>query len=59
MPRHGGNTLRPCRRHHKKMSSGSKGNGGDAKIRKAKQVAGEAAHPKPRKKNGKEEFEPT
>jgi hypothetical protein len=58
MPRRGGNTLRSrARRHHKRMSSGAHGNGGDAKIKRAKQLAGEAAAP-PRYRKKKEEYEP-
>jgi len=46
MPRSEGNTPRTTRRHHKNMKSGAHGKGGDAKIKRAKQLAGEAAAPR-------------
>lgn len=43
---------------HKPMHSGAKGKGGDAKLKRAKMIAGEASNPKPRKNDKKEKYEP-
>jgi hypothetical protein len=59
MPRYEGNTRRERSRNHKPMHSASKGKGGDAKIKRAKQIAGEAQHPRiVKKRERREEYEP-
>ena len=52
MPRYEGTTPSKNRRHHKAMHSGSKGRGGDAKLKEKKRIIAEGRgyHKKPAKK---------